>query len=446
MIEAKYIQFFLIFITVVPVCSIVINRFPKTSWFFLGFCIFFTSKLIDINFFSHEWFRGTSRGFAIGMVDMTVIILLTYAISKKDKYHLTGLPKGSLLFGVFFLGCVLSMVNAENKLFSGFELFKFLRVYTFFWLMNNLLVTPKIIRRAFIFTSFIAIYIAILVAQQKYLIGEFQSSGPFPHQNSMVMYISVFLCVHFSMLMSAKKTPEMLYWIFIIGLEFFCVVSSLSRAGMLCTIIGVFIVFVQQISWRFSMRKVFVITLFALVGMAGLLKALDSIVERFVNAPEASAETRVSLAIAAQKMADENILGVGINNFTRYMTVDYPYISHIDIGWDGTPENQGALVETVYLLTAAETGWYNLGIFIAFIFSFYFRNIMNIFKANDMRLKVISMGLWGSLTAIYVQSTLEWVLRQTNNLYQLMFVFAVINCVDRINRKGTLLKPAAMLK
>ena len=71
---------------------------------------------------------------------------------------------------------------------------------------------------------------------------------------------------------------------------------------------------------------------------------------------------------------------------------------------------------------------------------------MNIFKANDMRLKVISMGLWGSLTAIYVQSTLEWVLRQTNNLYQLMFVFAVINCVDRINRKGTLLKPVAMLK
>ncbi len=38
----------------------------------------------------------------------------------------------------------------------------------------------------------------------------------------------------------------------------------------------------------------------------------------------------------------------------------------------------------------------------------------------------------GGLLAIYLESTLEWVLKQTNNYYQLMMVFALIAVMKKL--------------
>ena len=46
--------------------------------------------------------------------------------------------------------------------------------------------------------------------------------------------------------------------------------------------------------------------------------------------------------------------------------------------------------------------------------------------------RFIPIALIGALTAIYIQSTLEWVLKQTNNFYQLMFILAIIGVVSRL--------------
>ncbi len=46
----------------------------------------------------------------------------------------------------------------------------------------------------------------------------------------------------------------------------------------------------------------------------------------------------------------------------------------------------------------------------------------------------MSIGLAGGLTAIYLESSLEWILKQTNNFYQLMLVFAIIAAISR--KKG----------
>ena len=82
-------------------------------------------------------------------------------------------------------------------------------------------------------------------------------------------------------------------------------------------------------------------------------------------------------------------------------------------------------------MIAAETGWFNLFIFLCFIFYFYFSNIRNYFYFKKTSLNFVSIGLLGGLSSIYVQSTLEWVLKQTNNYYQLMLVFAIIATLTR---------------
>lgn len=443
MIEPKYLIFFTILIIGVPAMGMLINNVPKFSWVVLFLAIFFTSEMVDINFYSNEEYRGTSRGYEFGMVDISVLILLSYAVSNRKKYEFKVLPAGSLLFFIYTIGCILSLVNSEIRLYGGYEILKLFRVYTFFWVMNNILITRKIIKRAIYFTSFVSLYIFLYVFRDKYLFGMFQCSGPFPHQNSLVMYIMLFVCVHFSMLMASKDSKSMMYWGMITGMEMFCIVSTLSRAGMLLACFGLFIVFLQHLSWKFSLRKVVIIGGLVFVGMVGALKALDSIVERFTNAPEASADTRVVLAIAAQNMANDKVLGIGLNNFSLMMGGNNSYFNHCTEDFLESDFTRGAIVETVYLLIAAETGWYNLGIFFAMLMLFYFRNLVNVFKCKDYYLKVISMGLWGGLTGIYLESCLEWVLRQTNNFYQLILMFAIINSIYRINKSGTLMRPQA---
>jgi hypothetical protein len=165
------------------------------------------------------------------------------------------------------------------------------------------------------------------------------------------------------------------------------------------------------------------------MGAAVLIKAMDSISERVESAPKESLEVRVVLAIAAQNMANDKILGIGLNNFGVKINDPYPYGNHIP---KLHADEKGGLVETIYLMIAAETGWHNLGVFLIFLFYFYFKNLRNFFRLKGSPYRYIPIGIMGGLTALYVQCTLEWALKQTNNFYELMLVFAIIAAVSRI--------------
>ena len=435
MVEAKYVIFVLMFITMVPAGTVAIIRFPKLSWWALFVIILFTANRLDINFVSREFYRGTSRGFEVGMVDIVTLALLAYALTKKGMYKFNPLPRGSLVYFAYFLCSAISIVNAEESLYSYFELFKMVRIYIFFWTMNNIIVSPKVIKRIVYFFSFVSLYITWIVIIDKYIYGYYQNRGPFPHQNSLVMYLLPLVNIHFSCWMSSKTFKEMLYWCLVVSCQLFCIVSTLSRAGIALAALSLTIVLLFHLSWRMSFKKFAVVCMLVLIGMAGLTKSLDTIITRFQTAPEESANTRVRLAEAAVKMADDKNLGVGLNNFSLKMSTKYHYSSHIDVKTleDGV-EEAGGIVETVYLLVAAECGWHTLGVYFFFLLMFFMFNIINIFRTKDIYLKTVCIGLMAGLAAIYIESTLEWVLKQSNNFYQLMILFAMINAITRIRQ------------
>ena len=158
------------------------------------------------------------------------------------------------------------------------------------------------------------------------------------------------------------------------------------------------------------------------VGGVIMWKASDTIVQRFTKAPEESANVRVVLAQAAVKMANDKRLGVGLNNFGLKINPPYTYGSHIGMKED----EKGGLVETVYLMIAAEAGWHTLGIYLLFIITAIFHSAVSTFKSWKTPTFPLSLGMTCGLTIIALQSTLEWVLKQTNNFYQLVFIIACI--------------------
>jgi len=428
--EFKYIIFFIVIFLGIPIGYIMAKKYPsveKILWFLL---LFFTARTEDINFISMEVYRGTSKGFEIGLVDITAAIMFLVIFNRRDKYPLE-LPMGSFLYFIYFIFNCISIINSDVYIYSFFELWKMVRMYFYFFVIYNLIRSFKDIEQFLKYMIIIVFFITLIVLKQKYLDGLFQTMGPFPHQNSLVMYLIVYGSLFLSYLLNVKKSNIFL-WTIAFGACAIDILSTLSRGGMALFSLSIFVIFLLSYAHKFSFRKVGVAGLFLILGTGVLYKASDTIMERIRTAPEESVSVRLVLAEAAQNMANDKIFGIGLNNFALKINPPYTYGNHIQ---RLNEDDKGGLVETIYLMIAAETGWLNLAVFIFMLLFFYVKNVKNYFKLKHgkwRKYRYICIALIGALLSIYLQSSLEWVLKQTNNFYQLMFIFAVIGACSRI--------------
>ena len=403
------------------------SRAVERLVFFLA--VFFTCEMVDINFVSRETYRITTRGFEIGFVDLTVLVLFLLLRSRRDPLRPAGAPPGSMLFLAYTLSCALSIVNAPMPLFSLFEVSKMARMLFYLWVMYEYLDSYDKICSLLSTIGAIAAYVLFTIVRQKYLQGMFQARGPFPHQNSLVMYMTIYGAIVLSYLLNAPR-GRLLWWLCVFGMAAMAVISTLSRMGLVCFAVACAVVVMVSFAGGLSSRKIVVFSIVALIALAGLAKAYDSVVERFSTAPKESAEVRVLLARAACRMANDKLLGVGLNNFGIAINPPFPYGDHIEHSQaDEDADVKNGLVETVYLMVAAECGWHTLALFLTMLVVMYWRNARNVRTMRNTPLAFVPIGLAGGMAGILLQSAFEWVLRQTCNFYQLMLVFAIVGAL-----------------
>ncbi len=436
--NVKYFVFFAVLLIGVPSGYFLSLKNPMVEKVIFFLMVFFTIQMQDINFVSRETFRLTSKGFEIGMVDIATTVILLLVLHRKNKYPIH-LPPGSYIFFAYFAFSALSIVNSSVIIFSLFELWKMMRMFVYFFVIYNYVNDYKQFNDFMRGVAAIIAFIFYQVMVQKYVQGKFQSSGPFPHQNSLVMYSIILGSLVFSYLLNKKnvKFIKFFVWLILFGMISVVVISTLSRAGMVLYALSICIVLILSFSSGFSMKKLGVTFLLLILGIVVLVQAWDSISERFRTAPEESTNVRKELAIAALKMVKDKPLGIGLNNFGIKINPPWQYSNHIEMLNPDDPDEKNGLVETIYLMIAAECGWHTLFIFFCFLFYFYFMNIQNYFRYKKTDYQFFSIGLIGGLLAIYTESTLEWVLKQTNNFYQLMLIFALIAVLKKLSIRNT---------
>lgn len=432
----KYIVFFATLLIGVPLGYNLSLKYPKLEKLFFFLMVFFTVRMEDINFVSRETFRLTSKGFEIGMVDIATMIVFMLVIHRKKQYKIS-IPPGSYFYFAYFLFSAVSIVNSAVVLFSLFELWKMIRMYLYFFVVYNYVNDFDQFNDFMKGVAAITIYIFYEVMKQKYIDGKFQSPGPFPHQNSLVMYTIILGSLIFGYLLNKKdlKPYKFALWLLFFGMSSVTVISALSRAGLVLFGLAVVIILGMSFMSGVSEKKIWVSILMVVLSLAMLAKAWNSINERFRTAPEESATTRVDLAVAALKMVKDEPLGIGLNNFGIKINPPWQYSSHIEMHNPDDEDERNALVETIYLMIAAESGWHSLGFYFIFIFYFYFLNLRNYFRYRNSDFQFFAVGLIGGLLAIYIESGLEWVLKQTNNYYQLMLVFAMVAAMYKLERR-----------
>ena len=381
-----------------------------------------------INFFSHEWYRGTSRGMEVSVVYLFAAAMLLAAMIKHRLPKLVP-SAGAAVFVVYFALCLPSWTSAEDTLFSWMEIWKMIMLYTTYLSIRAYLNVTDDVDSLVKGLAVFAILNFLLVVKD-HLSGVYQPHGMFPHQNGLAMAMHHFASLFFAYFLAGGwRGSKLKLFAFVAASA--CIVRTYSRGAMAMIPVSFAITFALMAFKGLNTPKSRLfrrVVPLALVGLAGLAAMLPRIIERFESAPEASKNTRIELALCAKEMImDEPWRGVGINNWGIKINPPYDYAERAGRVTNREEDFRDGIVETVYLLVGAECGIPALVAMVVWFLYYLVLCLRLVKKLKGTPYVAIPAGLAGGLTASYLQSCLEWVLRQQMNLILLMFFFALLD-------------------
>ena len=433
----KYLIFLIAFMGVLPLGYILtLNRKYMRYAIFAVILPVMAFNQVSINFFSHETYRGTSRGMEISLVYLLALAMLAgllFLYRKKPLFP----DKGSKIYLVYFLLCIPSLINADNVLFSWFELWKMIMMYIVFLCAYYYLYYTRNFNIIMIAFGVVASVTFLSVVFQ-HIKGIHQANGLFPHQNSMGMYMNLIAPVFFAYYFNRNKGWKRFLFAGFFLLASAACMRTYSRGAMVCLPFGCAITALLSLRYQFHMRKIQILLPIFLVCFFGALLLLPNIIKRFENAPKESLMTRQYLAASAwNMMLDEPLVGVGLNNWGIKINPPYPYCEYRYNNKRIAKDFKEGIVETSYLLVGAECGFLALAAFLTWLGYYYVTACKLVKRLRRSELFYIPAGIVGGLTAIYLQSTLEWVMKQQVNFIQMMILFAMLSILYKYCKEFT---------
>jgi len=430
----KIVAFLLIFLYILPFMTAVCCMFPIIRHICFACMVYFTSNGYSLNIAPLPFWTGTARGFAFTAVSLFAVPVLLSTVLM-PQYRVRLFPPGAFFYFLYYMAICISGVNALYLQQWGFEVCKM------FWMYITFLAAFNYLNNCKDLTFFICIVCSVLIClflvgfRQKYMIGQYQINSTFPHQNSLSIYLELFGLLVLGVLMNEQMGKVL----FVLTLFAFCgavllIIFTYSRGGLVVYFGGIALVCALSILCNgFSARRL----LLMLIGLLFMLSivgyALPRIIQRFTKAPESSKNTRIAFVLASRRIANDYRLGVGANNYAEYSGGDGKYDYARELYPHGYPK-YGGIVETIYLLVAAECGWYGLGLLLLWFLYYYFSALISVFVLRKQPCSGIIIGIFAGLTCAYWHSTLEWSLKQENNFAQQMIIYALIGVIA-INRK-----------
>ena len=390
-----------------------------------------------INFFSKEIYRGTSRGLEISIIYIVAVIIICTVFILKGMQN--PFPdRGSRLYLWYFLFSLPSLTTAGTLSVSVFELWKMVMVYLVFMAVYYYLKFSEGDLDVIMLGTGTLVVVNFFTMLYQHFTGIYQPNGIFPHQNSMAMFMMMAGLIFFARYFNHREKWKSTLCFILFGMASVALVRTYSRGAIACYPVGGIIAVLFSLRYTFSIRKMYVVSLLAIILIGTTLYFVPRIVKRFESAPEASANTRKDFALVAKNMIEHRyIRGVGINNWGYAVNPPYTYSEFRRERDKFDEDKKDGIVETVYLLIAAECGLPCLFIFLCWLGYYWVTSLRLIKKLSGTPYFYFPVGTLGGLTGVMLQSTLEWVLKQQMNFIFLMIVFAVISYLNQFYRQLT---------
>jgi hypothetical protein len=402
--------------------------------FFLMIVGLAVTDRMDINFFSREWYRGTTRGVEISLVDILALCLIVSAVLvPRFRPRIYWPASFTFMLAFFVCGCV-SIYMSTPKIFGVFELSKMARAIIFFVAAALFVRSDRELRLLVLALCCTLCLQAAMAAKHKFLLHLERATGTLEHANSLSMYV----CMTAPILVVAfnSKFPKLLRWFALIalGAAAVAVVLSLSRAGI--PIFGLVVAgaALLTMSWKITIRKIALASVALLV--LGTVAAImwDPIVDRYTSdSIEAEMqgrgfESRGQYFAIAGVIVEERRFGVGLNNWSYWVSKTYGKRAGVDAyqDYDAIPKeilvaaevydlapNYAPPAHNLGVLTLGEMGWPGLIVFLLLWLRWFSMGFIFLWNRSPEPLQRMGIGFFFAVLGVFLQSMTEWVYRAT---------------------------------
>jgi len=390
--------------------------------------------LLDINFFSREWYRGTTRGIEVSYLDLLVLILLfSTLLDGQRRPHRFFWPASLGLMLLYFLYSGLSLLGADPQLFGLFEWTKILRgILVFITVAYYVQGERELKLLLFAFCAAMG-YEALVSLQQRYLLHGYRIAGSFDHANTLSMYC----CILMPLFVAAALSNLSLSLRALFGacalMATACTILSISRMGFATLMLVAVLTFMACFEFRFNQTNMIMLVVVS-VAIAGMTyKAWDSLSSRYSERSleeeygEDSEGRGIYLRLAGL-ISRDHFFGVGLNNWSYWVTQEYaaeiglvyrPYIGTDDVPDQTIPEGsrtngaQAAPAHNLFVLTLGELGWPGLIIFSCLWLRWLWMGAVFLVKRKTALVSRFCTGAFFAILAGVLQSMTEWAYRQT---------------------------------
>jgi O-antigen ligase len=430
-------------------------RLRDLAFFLLVVGAAVTHKL-DINFHSHFWYRGTTRGFELSLVDVIAFsIVVSSLLAPRPEEPRWFWPASLGMMLLFFGYACLSVLAAEPKIYGLFELSKMARALLIF-LAGALYVRSE--RELAVLTLALCCVMCVEGAvsiKQRYLDGIHRVTGTIENENSFSMY----LCLVAPVLAAAglSTLPRALRWFCGLALVFatLSIFLTISRAGIPAFALMVLGVVFLGASWRITLKKVAATGLIA-VSVAGLVyKTWGTLKARYTESTLAeeyldeTIEGRGYYLRQAKVIVDDRFFGVGLNNWSYWVSKKYgqqlgkAYEDYDDLTYSPSKEvlpsfYYAAPAHNLAALTVGELGVPGLLLFGIVWLRWLSLAAGFLWRRSFDAPRQIAVGIFFGTCGVGLQSLTEWTYRQTHifmTFHLLLGVLASLCYLRRTTRQ-----------
>jgi hypothetical protein len=412
----------------------------------------------DVNFWSRDFYRGTTRGIEISLVDVLSLSLLVSAILAPKRGESRGFwPAGFGLMLLFFLYCCCNVAMSDPKIFGIFELSKMVRGLTIFLAAAFYVRSGRELRLFVWALACVVCYEGLLALRQRYQFHDHRVPGTLDDSNSL----SVFLCTTAPLFVAAinSRLPKLMKLASAAAIALACVgvILTISRMGVTIIAVVLLCATLATVSYAITARKI-VIGLTVVVLAAGVTaKSWKTLQSRFsgtdLNSEYGNKHNmgRGYYIRMAKAIVAERTFGVGLNNWSYWVTQKYgPKLGYRFTPYKGTDhdpsdkplpdsnvdEAQAAPAHSLGALTAGELGIPGL-VLLGILWLRWFQMAGSfLFKRQADPMLRIGTGLFFCLCGIFLQSLTEWVFRHSPVFYTIHILLGVLASLYYMKRKA----------
>jgi hypothetical protein len=421
----------IVFFTLIGVLAACVSQRLRDLFFLMMVAGTAVPERISVNFWSHDHYRGTSRGVEISGLDLLALsVLVASLLVPRPGQRRWYWPAGLTGLGFFGAYCLGSVLLAEPQIYGTFELWKLLRGGVFFLATALYLRSLREVKLLVLGLVCAVGFEALVSFRQRFFVDMVRVQGHLNHPNSLSMY----LCLVGPLMVAGAAAVGLPQWLrraslVALVLAAGAMILTLSRTGVPAFALVVLAATACCVSWRLTWRKFAVgLTCLMVIGLV-LAASWKPLVARYGESTlseeylEGGEGRGIYLRWAGMIVADHG-WGVGLNNWSYWVSKVYGAREGINYeDYDSSkglvdptrrfPGYYAAPAHNLGALILGELGVAGLLLFALLWLRWFWVAVAFVFRRSPDPMRVLGVGIFFGFNGVFLQSLTEWTYRHS---------------------------------